>query len=198
MNRLEYNGESILKKYVFEPGCGDGNFLYQIINRYIGSGLKHGLSKKEIKSGLEKYIYGIEIDECVFKQCINRLNQLSNKYGITDVKWKIFNDDILNFWEKKLPSFDYVVGNPPYVRIHNIDKSKISDIKNRYVFCRNGIIDLFLVFFEIGINSLKKDSGKLGFITPNSFIHNSTYVDFRGYLKNEGLIKELINFKEIP
>ena len=97
---------------------------------------------------------------------------------------------------KELPQFDYVIGNPPYVRIHNLDKNRLAEIKTRFHFCKNGIIDLFLVFFEIGISLLNKNTGKLGFITPNSFIHNSTYTEFRKYLVEQSLIKEVINFKE--
>jgi len=196
LDKLDYKGSALLKKYIFEPGCGDGNFLFNIVDRYIDSAKANGTTDKNIKLELEKYIYGIEIDIDAYKTCINRLNELASKYNLFNIKWKIFNGDILNIENNKFPVFDYVVGNPPYVRVHNLDKNDLSNIKNNYVFCKNGIIDLFLVFFEIGILSLKKDTGKLGFITPNSFIHNSTYVDFRSYLEKEKLIKELINFKE--
>ncbi len=196
LDRLEYNGSKILGKYILEPGCGDGNFLFQIVTRYIKSARASNYNKEKIKKDLEKYIYGIEIDDLAYKSCLNRLDKLSRIHSIIGVKWNIKHADILDINFNNLPKFDFVVGNPPCVRIHNLDKRKIKEIKTRFDFCRSGIIDLFLVFFEIGILSLNQSKGRLGFITPNSFIHNSTYVNFRKFLSDRGLIKEVINFKE--
>ena len=46
----------------------------------------------------------------------------------------------------------------------------------------------------MGFKMLKKE-GYLGFITPNSYLHNSSYKHFREYLKNERIVKLLIDFK---
>ena len=196
LDKIDYKGVQILDKYVFEPGCGNGNFLVSIVDRFIETAKKKQYTQSKIKNGLEKYIYGVEVDKEVYLFCIQRLNEIAEKHNLKNIKWNIYNTDILDLETKKLPEFDFVIGNPPYVRIHNLDKNRLSEIKSRFHFCKNGIIDLFLVFFEIGIMSLKQDGGKLGFITPNSFIHNSTYVDFRKYLVEHNLIKDLINFKE--
>ncbi len=196
LDRSEYSGNTILDKYILEPGCGSGNFLLQIVERFIETAKQNGLKNNEIKKKIEKYIYGIEVDESVYKECLSRLDDLAKSYDLQNIKWNIQNKDILDIEISELPSFDFVIGNPPYVRIHNLDKNRLAEIKSRFHFCKNGIIDLFQVFFEIGIMSLNKKSGKLGFITPNSFIHNSTYGDFRKYLVDHMLIKDLVNFKE--
>lgn len=195
LDKVEYTGKKILDQYILEPGCGTGNFLYSIVERYICSAKKNKLTKKQIQRNLEKYIYGIEVDSAALKVCKERLDTLVKKYAVPKVRWNIQNEDILDIKWDTLPRFDFVVGNPPYVRVHNLDKKRLAEIKSNFHFCKNGIIDLFLVFFEIGIRSLN-NNGRLGFITPNSFIHNSTYVDFRKYLTDNGLVKEVINFKE--
>ena len=195
LERLRYDSAHILGKYVFEPGCGDGNFLYAIVQRYIQYAQENKYSQEEIALGLEKYIYGVEIDTEVYKACLKRLNEYASTYVGREISWNIYNLDILDIPKQQFPKFDYVIGNPPYVRIHNLDKKRLSEIKDRFHFCKNGIIDLFLVFFEIGIFSLS-ENGQLGFITPNSFIHNSTYGQFREYLRDHMLVKELINFGE--
>jgi adenine-specific DNA-methyltransferase len=48
LDRLNYNDDLILKKYVFEPGCGSGNFLYKIVNRYIDTAKNFGIDNKKI------------------------------------------------------------------------------------------------------------------------------------------------------
>jgi adenine-specific DNA-methyltransferase len=46
----------------------------------------------------------------------------------------------------------------------------------------------------MGFKMLKKD-GLLGYITPNSYLHNSSYQSFRAFLKQEKTLKTLIDFK---
>jgi adenine-specific DNA-methyltransferase len=60
---------------------------------------------------------------------------------------------------------DYVVGNPPYVRVHNL-RENYEDIK-AFSFSKKGMTDLFIVFFEIGFKMLNK-TGKMSYISPTS------------------------------
>ena len=49
----------------------------------------------------------------------------------------------------------------------------------------DGMADLYVIFYEIGINMLG-ENGKLGFISPNTFIRNTSQQKFRDFLiKNE-------------
>lgn len=45
--------------------------------------------------------------------------------------------------------FDLVVGNPPYVRIHNIEVNL-----QGFTFCQQGMSDLYIAFYEIGLKLL--------------------------------------------
>ena len=86
-----------------------------------------------------------------------------------------------------------MVGNPPYIRVHNLDKKTRNLLKNEFLFS-DGTIDIYLSFFEIGFKLLNK-KGVLGYITPNSYLHNASYVKFRKYLIEKKAIKKLIDFK---
>ena len=66
-------------------------------------------------------------------------------------------------------------------------------MKRDFLFTE-GTIDIYLSFFEMGLDMLKPN-GRLGYITPNSYLHNSSYRLFREYLKRERLIKTLVDFK---
>ena len=55
---------------------------------------------------------------------------------------------------------DYVLGNPPYVRVHNLGDS--FDLIKNFLFAQNGMTDLYIVFYEIGLRMLNKD-GILGY-----------------------------------
>lgn len=195
LDLVGYNGKSILNKYILEPSSGDGAFLLEIANRYINACFEQKIEVCEIKVQLEKYIYAVELDEVEYLKSIENLNQLvKEKLNISKgLNWKIYNQNTLDFYKNYNSFFDFIVGNPPYIRIHNLDIQTRETLKQDFLFSE-GTIDIYLSFFEMGFKMLKND-GFLGYITPNSYLHNSSYNLFREYLKNQKIVKTLIDFK---
>ncbi len=86
------------------------------------------------------------------------------QFGINEpVNWKIFNENTLDFYKKNIGFFYYVVGNLPYIRIHNLDLTTREILKNEFQFSKD-TIDIYLSFYEMGFKLLKED-GYLGYIT---------------------------------
>ena len=194
LDLVNYYEVEILARYILEPACGDGAFLQKIVKRYINEGKRNNLNKEEIVQGLEKYIYGIELDEIEYKKCIDNLNNLVNQLlGVEKIKWNIFNENTLFIFSKYHNLFDYIVGNPPYIRIHNLDSTTRDLIKENFEYS-DGTIDIYLTFFEIAFYMINSN-GKIGYITPNSYLHNSSYNRFRDFLKIKKWIHTLIDFK---
>jgi adenine-specific DNA-methyltransferase len=187
-----YNNKEILYKKVIEPSCGDGAFLMEIVKRYIDLAIIDGWSKNEIKQGIETYIYGIEFDEIHYVSCINNLNKLVNTYEIDNVNWNIKNTDSLKITNLN-NEMDFVVGNPPYVRVHNLDIESRNYLKNNYSMCKSGTTDLYIAFYELGLHMLK-DTGKLSYITPNTFMFNNSSKNFRKYIEDNSFLSKMINF----
>ncbi len=195
LDLVGYNDESILDKFILEPSSGDGAFLLEIVDRYTNVCLNKKIAILEIKERLEKYIYGVELDGVEYEKSIQNLNDLvSKKLSINgNINWKIYNQNTLDFYKDHFDFFDFIVGNPPYIRIHNLDQKTKETLKQDFIFSE-GTIDIFLSFFEMGFKMLKKN-GFLGYITPNSYLHNSSYGLFREYLKNQKIVTTLIDFK---
>lgn len=177
---IDYQGEKILQKHIIDNSCGDGAFLRIIIERYIKEYKKKHNGIVGIEKELEKYIHGIEIDKNEYFKCLNNLSQEAFWLGLSDVNWDVINADTLevHIFDSKM---DYVVGNPPYIRIHNLMDNFLK-IRN-YSFCKSGMSDMFIVFYEIGFNMLN-EKGKLCYITPNSFYSSVAGFDFRHYIIN--------------
>jgi adenine-specific DNA-methyltransferase len=188
-----YNSANILDKFIFEPACGDGAFLREIVNRYITFGQELRYTVEQIKKGLETYIYGIEIDTTEWEKCIQNLNRIVEDRLSIKVDWKIFNLNTLYFYKNYNSFFDFVVGNPPYIRIHNLDPDTRELLKKEFQFS-DGTIDIYTSFFELGINSLK-NNGILGFITPNGYLHASSCKKFRQYLQQARIVRKIVDFK---
>ncbi len=191
LDKADYVGSNILNKKILEPSFGDGQFLSEIVNRFIKIAKKHNWDDKEIRETLSKNIVGIEIDKHLLSICRKRLNSILEKHSIDKVNWRLKNQNALLF--KSREKFDFVVGNPPYIKVHNLDNDTKNILKNNFNFCKNGTIDTYLAFFELGLNLLK-DKGDLVYITPNMFLKNTSNQGFRNYLTKNNLITDLINF----
>lgn len=184
-----YTNGNILNKHVIDNSCGDGAFLTEIVRRYISEFKRKNFSLDGAKPDLEKYIHGIEKDPNIFISCIKNLNKISDELNIGQIKWDIINGDSLEIdqYDKKM---DFVVGNPPYVRVHNL-KEQYNSVK-KYSFANNGMTDLYIVFFEIGLKMLNKN-GILCYITPNSFCNSLAGTELRRYLQREKNLETLID-----
>ena len=161
-----YDKPTILKKHVIDNSCGDGAFLTEIVRRYCAFFLTQKQDLSKLKHELETYIHGIELDAVECDKCILNLNKVVEEYGISKLKWDITNADTLTV-DRFNAKMDYVVGNPPYVRVHNLEESY--EIVKKFKFAEGGMTDLFIVFFEIGFNMLAK-GGLMCLITPSSWL----------------------------
>lgn len=193
LNSIGYTGQHVLTKTIMEPSFGDGAFLINIIQRIITEGKKSGLTEFEIGSIINNKVFGIEKDENLYNRALKRLNSLLDVYDIKNVTWdNLICGDTLIAYKTFESCLDYVVGNPPYVRIHNIPNEYRDAVKKfRFV---NGMIDLYIVFYEIGLLMLN-DTGKLGYISPNSFMKNTSQRAFRNYLVESKYISAIYDFK---
>lgn len=185
-----YVGQSVLRKHVIDNSCGDGAFLCVLLERYSTAFLSVNDDKSLLKKELETYIHGIEIDEEAYLCCIENLDFVASSFGLTGVKWDVLNSDALleHGYDGKM---DFVVGNPPYVRVHNLNDS-YDDVKS-HQFANGGMTDLYLVFFEIGLDLLK-NGGCLCYITPSSWINSLAGTNMRAYIQRTHCMNELDRF----
>lgn len=158
----------ILGKHIIDNSCGEGAFLCEIVGRYCRAFRAGNDDIALLKDELQTYIHGIEIDAGTYERCIENLNLVALKFGVTDVDWDIIEGNALKI---KIydGAMDFVVGNPPYVRVHNLE-TDYTDVK-QFTFANGGMTDLFLVFFELGLRMLSA-GGRLCYITPSSWLNS--------------------------
>ena len=162
--------DNLYGKKIIENSCGDGSILKEVVRRYIEDCLKTGISKPEIEKGLSNDIYAIEYDEPQYKKCIKNLDIIVKEYQLAKIKWKnIKNEDaLLKFYEGK---FDYVVGNPPYIKYKALSLDDRKYIRENFETCKKGKFDYCYAFIESSIKSLK-NNGKMAYLIPSSIFKN--------------------------
>lgn len=179
---------------ILDPSCGTGSFLL-----YATSQL-HKKLKKPVDQILKDNIYGFEIkiENVVAAKIL--LSFLSIIEGFDNENFTIniyhldsLRDDIFKKYDMKFSKFDYIIGNPPYVNNHDLDKDTINYLKNNYVTTQTGVFNIFYAFIErsLSILSLK---GKLGFIIPNNWMVIESAKPLRQFIKSSKNLYLLIDF----
>ena len=208
---LESYKKWLLELKIVDPACGSGAFLNEALSFLIREhkgvdDLIAELTNTPLrifdteKSILENNIYGVDINEESVEiaklsmwlrtaQNGRQLSDLSNniKCGNSLIDDIIVAGDKAFNWENEFPQvfakggFDVVIGNPPYVicQPSNTNNEILEFYKTFHVASYK--IDLFHLFFEKSISLLKSD-GKLGFITPNTYLNNKYIKPLREYI----------------
>lgn len=187
---IGFNNESVLGKTILDPSCGDGRFLVVVAEKIIE------LSPKEnLQENLEK-IYGWDIDEKAITYCLKNLNELIKPFDV-QVNWNIqVCNSLKKIIEFDTQKFDFIVGNPPYIRIQHLEETERTFVQNFYKFCKSGSTDTYIAFYELCDFLLKKD-GVCGLITPNTFFYSETAKFMRAYFVNKQILKKITNYGDI-
>ena len=155
--------QNLYGKAILENSCGAGNFLKEIVNRYVQDCIAHNYTLKQIKFGLSRDIHGFEKDRRVHKQCIDNLNSTVANYGITGVFWNIKRKNALH--AARTNRYQFVVGNPPYLAYPELDNDTRKYLREHFFSCSKGKPDYYYAFIESAISSLAPD-GKLAYLVP--------------------------------
>lgn len=193
-NNLEES--PIIKKHILDNSCGKGAFLLVAVERYVNTALIYGLDRTEICSDLGQYFHGIDINNAFVVETIIRLQDLVRELLGNDcpmVIWDINAADNLlsSLYDGKM---DYIVGNPPYCKIHDIANR---DIYSDYQFIKGGMTDIYLAFCEKSFKQLAWN-GKLCYITPSSWLTSKAGRMMRKYIVANGTLQKIIQCGHTP
>lgn len=188
LDKVGYAGQ--FDKHIIDNSCGDGAFLVDIITRYITQAQADNKSNEEIATGLSLYVHGIEKDPVAHANCLYNLETAAAAMGVRNVSWDIRLSDalVVDDYDGKM---DFVVGNPPYVRVHNL--SEDYHAAKRFSFCSSGMTDLYLVFYELGLRMMSRQ-GKMCYIAPSSWLTSKAGAPMRQYISNSRRLTALIDF----
>lgn len=185
---------------ICDPSCGCASFLISI-SKYI-----HDKYEVDFRYIYENIIYGVDIYIHNIDKAKMLLYLLAFENGETlpnNVNFKLIvsNSLTLNFkhefkeiFSRTKNGFDIVIGNPPYVRAKNMNE-EVKNSLSHWDVAQSGNPDLYIVFFQLGLELLN-DSGKLGYISINTYLTSLNGRNLRYYLSDKKYNIKLINFKD--
>lgn len=208
---------------ILDLACGSGGFLmkaYDILKKeYIVKGLSRDTIHHSI---LKNNIYGIDINPFATQLTVMNLF-LKDLENITPEINLVVGDSLdrrldnslaidiqisplskINNFDNTLTSlksvldykpFDVIVGNPPYIRVQNLDEQKKKIYKKLY-YSATGSYDICILFLERALELLSEE-GVIGFIISSKFMNSNYGINIRDYIKENAIVEDIIDLREI-
>ncbi len=183
--------KKLFETKLLEPSFGNGSFIINAIRRLIRSWRTYTVDLSKPDIDLAHCIKAVELHQETFNVTKRKILDVLISEGITKNKseallqnWLHCGDFLLIDLDNK---FDFVVGNPPYVRQELIPDSLLQQYRNLYHTMYDRA-DLYIPFIERSLSLLKANSN-LGFICSNRWMKNK----YGGPLRN--LIAEKYHLK---
>lgn len=183
-----------------DPSCGSGGFLIEALKKYMK------ITDKSVIEIIENNIYGCDIsissvdNAKILLSLLAESHENSKKY----IDFHIITDNSLVMdWNKAFPNillkkggFDFIVGNPPYVKLQNMDEEIRKQIFDKWSSVNSGNYNLYIPFLQLG-SELINESGMLGYIIYSMYFKSKASKKLREYLQRKKLINKIIDFGEL-
>ncbi|WP_211214754.1 Eco57I restriction-modification methylase domain-containing protein [Chitiniphilus shinanonensis] len=191
--------QPLYKKRLLEPSFGGGDFLLPIIERLLRS---WGMSTPDdlAVDELGDAIRAVELHHDTFHGTHAAVIALLKREGMTPDtattlagRWLSQGDFLLAPLEGE---FDFVVGNPPYVRQELIPAPLLAEYRSRYQTMYDRA-DIYIPFIERSLSVLS-DGGSLSFICADRWMKNRYGGPLRSLVAERFHLKVYVDMVDTP
>ncbi|MGC9962597.1 MAG: N-6 DNA methylase [Acidimicrobiales bacterium] len=179
-----------------EPSCGTGAFLVPLVRRLIASSTDHGRDLRELGAAVRAF----DLLEANAERARKAVAEVLMCHGLPREKaaqlvteWVITGDFLLQPYEPA--SADYVVGNPPYIRLENVPRTTMGAYRRACTTMR-GRADIYVGFIERGLDLLKS-GGALSFICADRWMRNQYGADLRELIASSYAVETVISMHDV-
>lgn len=183
--------ENLVDRLAIEPAAGDGAFLGPMIERLVASCRKFGRSLSDCRHSLMTY----ELDEQSAHSARAAAHNILIQHGADNTlarqladAWVRQQDYLLDTDHRQA---DFIVGNPPYVRLEDIPEETASVYRMAYPTMR-GRADLYVAFFEAALRQLR-ESGVCAFICADRWMRNQYGAELRQLITSAFSVELLLS-----
>jgi adenine-specific DNA-methyltransferase len=173
-----YRAENNLMDAVaVEPAAGDGAFLVPMVERLVQCCKRLGRPLSECQGSLIAYELDAESADRARALAVGVLTDCGVEYPVAErlaATWVRAGDYL---FESTSIEADFVIGNPPYIRLEDIPEETATLYRDAYPTMR-GRADLYVAFFEAALYQLK-EGGACAFICADRWMRNQYGGDLR-------------------
>lgn len=187
------------EKRLLEPSFGNGDFLLPAIGRLLTAWKSSPHAKTAVEE-LGDAIRAVELHGKTFAATRTAVLERLMREEIDELsalalaeRWLARSDFLLTPLEGQ---FDFVVGNPPYVRQELIPAPLLAEYRNLYRTMYDRA-DIYIPFIERSLSLLAK-GGSLGFICANRWMKNRYGGPLRNLVANQFHMKIYVDMVGTP
>jgi hypothetical protein len=181
-----------------EPSAGDGAFLSAMVRRLVESCEWHGIPLTKADRAIQAFEIDPEAAERAVGVVCETLKQLrvpaatAAKLARQWIKTGDFLEASLCF-----PIADFVIGNPPYIRLEEIPASKAAFYRSGFSAMR-GRADIYVAFYQAALLQLKP-GGVCAYICADRWMLNDYGSALREFITTEGYnVRHVIEAHDVP
>jgi len=191
--------QPLYHKRLLEPSFGGGDFLLPVVGRLLNT-WRASKNAYSVVEELGDSIRAVELHRETFAATrgavIERIKQegiaAKSAIALAD-RWVMQGDFLL---EPPEGQFDFVVGNPPYVRQELIPPLLLAEYRNRYATMYDRA-DLYIPFIERSLSMLA-EGGSLGFICADRWMKNRYGGPLRSLVAKKFHFKIYVDMVDTP
>ena len=176
---------------IVDPACGCGIFLIAAAE-YV-----HNRFQIPMSHIIEQNIFGFYIEEGNIRRCKLILKLLNAQYNGApiNINHVFCCDSLKTNWISLIgrEKVDFIIGNPPYVNPHDLNKDTVAFLKKAFQTTKSGVFNIFYAFIEQSMKYISEE-GKLGFIVPNNFLSIKSATELRNLLQKEQYLRRILDF----
>lgn len=170
---------------VLEPSAGDGAFLSAMVRRLVKSCKLHRMPLQDAAKALQAF----EIDPDAAARAVEVVHATLLELDVDSATaaklarhWIKEGD----FLEASLcfPIADFVIGNPPYIRLEEIPAAKAAFYRSGFSAMR-GRADIYVAFYQAALHQLKP-GGVCAYICADRWMLNDYGSALREFITTEG------------
>jgi adenine-specific DNA-methyltransferase len=175
-----------------EPACGTGAFLVPMIERLVGSARLHDRRLDEAHGAIaatDLLPGNVALSQEAARMAMTSALVPGGLAAELAEVWIGDGDFLLD--PPPDHSADFVVGNPPYVRLEAVPRER----SEAYRFaCKTmgGRADVYIGFYELGLRALREDAA-LGFICADRWMRNAYGARLRKMVSEEWALETVIS-----
>ena len=184
---------------IVEPACGAGAFLVPIAERLAESCRRYGRSLADVGQAIRAFDVLDRNVDAARESVATRLVELGQPADVAESlssQWVSRGDFLLSDCggDSSLQA-DFVVGNPPYVRLEDVP-TEVSAAYRSECSTMRGRADIYVGFFEKGLSMLGPE-GRLGFICADRWMHNQYGERLRALVASEYAVDTVVVMHDV-
>lgn len=181
---------------ILEPGCGSGEFLVEIVRRLLSSATRHGRPLESLTGS----IVAFDLDASALAVARHRVSALLHEAGLSVEA----SNELVGSWLREGDfllarlgglKMRWVVGNPPYVRVEELDPDIYAAYRARWS-AMSGRADIYVGFFQASLALLEED-GVLVFICADRWMHNQYGAGLRKLIIEEFAVDVVLEVHDV-